>query len=112
MADYNVAMKAEQGTLSGKARRYLLREAHHVRPTAMIGKHRLTANVINAVNGELEAHELIKVKFQDFKEEKKEIAEELARATSAKLVGVIGNIAIYFRPAADEERRKIFLPQE
>jgi RNA-binding protein len=58
----------------------------------------------------LERHELVKVKFVDFKDQKKEISADLAEATSSELVRVIGNTAIFFRQQADPEKRSIELP--
>jgi RNA-binding protein len=58
----------------------------------------------------LERHELVKVKFVDFKDQKKEISADLAEATSSELVRVIGNTAIFFRQQPDPEKRSIELP--
>jgi len=59
----------------------------------------------------LERHELVKVKFVDFKDQKKEISANLAQATSSELVRVIGNTAIFFRQHPDPEKRSIELPE-
>jgi len=58
----------------------------------------------------LEHHELVKVRFVDFKEEKKTIAQELAAATASELVRLIGNTAIFYKRNPDPEIRRIELP--
>jgi tetratricopeptide (TPR) repeat protein len=54
--------------------------------------------------------ELIKVKFGEFKEAKKEIAAQIAQATESEVVGLIGNIAIFYRQHPQSEKRKIKIP--
>lgn len=58
----------------------------------------------------LEHHELVKVRFVNFKEEKRAIAEELAQTTSSELVRLIGNIALFYKRNPDPEIRRIELP--
>ena len=52
-------------------RAYLRRLAHSLPVTVMIGKHGLTENILSKVEQELDAHELIKLRFIDYKDEKK-----------------------------------------
>ena len=54
-------------------------------------------------------HELIKVRFLEFKDEKKALSQEIAEKTGSELVGLIGNIAIYFRQHPDPAKRKVRL---
>lgn len=58
----------------------------------------------------LAIHELVKVRFVDFKEDRKEIARGLAESTASELVRVIGNTAIFYRRNPDPEKRTIVLP--
>jgi RNA-binding protein len=51
------------------------------------------------------------VKFAEFKESKKEISEEIAKATKSEKVGLIGNIAILYRQQPDQEKRKFKIPK-
>ncbi len=73
----------------------------------MVGAKGVTDGLIGSVDLALADHELIKVKFVEFKEAKKEIAAEIAQATKSELVGLIGNIAILYRPNPDPAKRKI-----
>jgi len=77
----------------------------------MIGAKGLTEAIVKATDEELENHEMIKVKFVDFKESRKELAADLAEKTSAHLVRVIGNIALLYRYQADPEKRIYHVPK-
>ena len=97
--------------MNNAQKQYLRREAHGLRPLVQIGKNGLTEQLYAALEHELDAHELIKIKFMEFRDEKRELAEELAERTRSTLIGIIGNIAIVYREQADPEKRKIRLPQ-
>jgi len=95
--------------LKGSQKKYLRAQAHHLKPLVIIGAKGVTEQLIGSVDNALKDHELIKVKFGEFKEEKKEIAAEIAAATKSELIGLIGNIAIFYRQHPDPEKRKIKL---
>jgi RNA-binding protein len=95
--------------LKGSARKYLRSLAHHLKPIVMIGRNGVNEQLIASVNIALNDHELIKVKFIEFKEAKKEIAAEIAAAVDSELVGIIGNIAIFYRQHPQPALRKIKL---
>jgi RNA-binding protein len=97
--------------LKGFQRSYLSKKAHGLKPVVMIGGNGLTEAVIKAVDTELENHEMIKVKFVDFKEARKELAAELAGKTDAHLVRVIGNIAVLYRYQRDHDKRIYHVPK-
>ncbi len=94
-------------TLKGSQRKYLRAQAHHLSPVVLIGAKGVTDTLIGSVKAALADHELIKIKFGEFKEAKKEISQEIAEATKSELVGLIGNIAIFYRQNPDPEKRKI-----
>ena len=96
--------------LTNTQKQYLRRMAHELRPVVQIGKNGLTDQVHTTVDQELNTHELIKVKFVDFKDEKKELTEELVAASHSTLIGLIGNVAILYRQQADPEKRRLRLP--
>ncbi|MDT8273778.1 MAG: ribosome assembly RNA-binding protein YhbY [Desulfomonilia bacterium] len=96
--------------LTGSQRKYLRGQAHALEPVVRIGKQGITESVRKSVNEALDARELIKVKFIDFKEEKADLSRRIAQETSAELVGLIGNIAILYRENPDRDMRKILLP--
>jgi RNA-binding protein len=96
--------------LKGLQRKYLRGEAHHLKPLVIIGTKGVTEQLLGSVDLALKDHELIKVKFGEFKEAKKEIAAQIANATKSEVVGLIGNIAIFYRQHPQSEKRKIKIP--
>ena len=96
--------------LKGSQKKYLRSQAHHLKPLVIIGAKGVTEQLIGSVDNALNDHELIKVKFGEFKEAKKEISEEIVQATKSELIGLIGNIAIFYRQHPEPEKRKIKIP--
>ena len=96
--------------LSQAQRQFLRKAAHELKPIVHIGKNGLSNSLFNSTEIALDAHELIKVKFNDLKDQKREIAQELAGQMHAELIYVIGNTAILYRQQPDAEKRKIHLP--
>ncbi len=98
--------------LKGFQKKYLRGLAHPLKPVVQIGKEGITEGVIRAIDECLFRHELIKVKFTDFKEkeQKEAIAGEFTDKTGSSLVGMIGHTAILYRQQADPEKRKIAIP--
>jgi RNA-binding protein len=96
--------------LKGSQRKNLRSQAHHLKPLVIIGRNGINQQVIGSVDLALKDHELIKVKFGEFKDTKKEISAEIAQATKGEVVGIIGNIAILYRQHPEPEKRKIKIP--
>ena len=97
-------------SLTARQRQYLRSQSHHLDPVVLIGKHGLTEGTIKAVNKVLETRELIKVKFREFKDEKKIIAEDIAASTDCHIVGMIGHTLILYRQNPDQNLRQFTLP--
>jgi RNA-binding protein YhbY len=49
------------------------------------------------------------VKFAEFKEQKKDLAPQLAEKTGSHLVTLLGNVAVLFRRNQDPAKQKIQL---
>jgi len=96
--------------LKGSQRKYLRSQAHHLKPLVLIGRNGINKQVIGSVDLALKDHELIKVKFGEFKEAKEEMSTEIAQTTKSELVGIIGNVAMFYRQHAEPEKRKIKVP--
>jgi RNA-binding protein len=96
--------------LTKTQRAYLRRLANPIKPTVMLGKQGLTEQLLRKILQELESHELIKVRYLEYKEEKQALTQTIVEESGAALVGLIGNIAILYRPASDAEQRAIRLP--
>jgi len=98
--------------LKGYQKKYLKGLVHGMKPVVFVGQKGISPAVTKAVDESLAKHELIKVKFIDFKEkdQKKEIAGAIEKETASELVGMIGHMAIFYRRQKDPEKRKINVP--
>jgi RNA-binding protein len=94
-------------TLKGSERTNLRGQAHALKPVVKIGKSGLTEPLINAIDEALEAHELIKIKFIGFKEQKEEFIAPITEKTRSHFIGLVGNIVILYRENPDPKKRKI-----
>ena len=92
--------------LTSKQRKELEKVAHDLQPVVIIGGAGVTDGVMGMIDASLTAHELIKVKFNEYKDEKQELTQEICLKTEATLVRIIGNIAILFRENPDKEDDK------
>ena len=97
--------------LSSSQRIYLRSQAHHIEPVVLIGKHGITDGTIESIDRVLEARELIKIKFREFKDEKLSLSEKITELTNSQIVGVIGHTVIIFRQNPDSDKRQINIPQ-
>ena len=96
--------------LSNTQRSCLRSQAHHLEPVVLIGKNGVSIGTIESVNKALEARELIKIKFREFKDNKQSISDEIAASANCQVVGVIGHTVILFRQISDPEKQNICLP--
>ncbi|MFH1489703.1 MAG: ribosome assembly RNA-binding protein YhbY [Pseudomonadota bacterium] len=100
--------------IKGFQKKYLRSLAHRLKPVVMVGQKGFTAELIKSTDQALDRHELIKVKFVEFKEkdEKAEISERIERETDSAIIGAIGHTVILYRQQGDPEKRKIVLPEK
>ena len=96
--------------LTSSQRRYLRGQGSLIRPHIHIGKNGLAEQVISAIDEALDDHELIKVRFLEFKQEKKELSADIEKICNCEMVGMIGHVAVFFRRHDDPDKRKISLP--
>jgi len=95
--------------LTGKQKRFLRSEAHHIKPIFQVGKAGVNKNLIKQVDEALEARELIKVSIlQNCEEDKEEVAKSIAIGSKAKVVQIIGKTIIFYKEST--ENKKIDLP--
>jgi len=71
--------------------------AQKLKATYKIGKAGLSPQFIQGLDEGFKHHELIKVKFDEHKEEKKELAPLLAEKTSSHLIMQVGNVVVLYR---------------
>ena len=78
--------------------RALKARAQRMKASLKIGKEGLSPQFLAALDADLSQHELVKVKFDEFKEQKKELSPQLAEKTGSHLVTRVGNVVVLFRP--------------
>lgn len=72
--------------------------AQLMEPSLKVGKAGFSDGFIRTVSEELDRHELVKIKFAEFKEEKKTLAPLLAEKTASHLIMRVGNVMVLHRP--------------
>lgn len=77
--------------------------AQRLEPLLKVGKAGLSEGFLRSVDAALTQHELVKIKFSEFKERKKELAPELAKRTSSHLIQRVGNVLVLHRPRPRED---------
>jgi RNA-binding protein len=70
-------------------------------PILKIGKAGLSDGFVQSVNDALSQHELVKIKFVEFKDQKKDLAPQLAERMASHLVMRVGNVMVLHRPPGD-----------
>jgi RNA-binding protein len=86
-----------QSALTAADRRKFRSKAQLLEPVLKVGRNGITESFTASVLAELAMHELIKIKFVDFKEEKEELAVQLAEATQSQLVQIVGHVAVFYK---------------
>ena len=84
--------------------RALKAQAQRLKAILKIGKEGLSPQFLAALDDALKHHEMVKVKFDAFKEQKKELSPLLAEKSNSHLVSRVGNVAVLFRAKPVEER--------
>lgn len=92
--------------MTSAKRKEFTAQAHELKPVVIIGQAGVTDGVIGKIEESLKAHELIKIKFLEYKEQKMELSEEICKTCEAQLVRVIGNIAILYKENEEKESKK------
>ncbi len=95
--------------LTSKQRKVLEKIAVDLNTMVIVGQNGISDSVENQIVQCLNNHELIKIKFNEYKDEKKELALELSKQIDCTLVRVIGNIAILYKESDDPEKQNHFL---
>lgn len=96
--------------LTGKQKRFLRAEAHHLTPIFQVGKGGVNEAMLKQISEALEARELFKVRILDnCEDEKHEVAEALARGTRAELVQLIGLTVVLYKESRNN--KQIVLPK-
>ncbi len=88
-------------SLSSTQIRDLKAQAQRLKAMLKIGKEGISPQFLAALNEALNCHGLVKVKFDDFKEQKKEPTPELVEKSQSQLVTRVGNVVVLYRSKPD-----------
>lgn len=80
--------------------RELKSRAQLLKPTLKLGKSGATPEFLSELENLLTRHQLVKIRFEGFKEERKSLSKELAATTGATLVQQVGHTAVFHRQPA------------
>ena len=96
--------------LSSKQRAFLRSMTNTMDPIMQVGKSGVGEELITSVDNALEARELIKMSaLETAPVTAREAADELAEATGADVVAVVGRRFVLYRPS--KKKKKIELPK-
>ena len=84
--------------------RELKARAQRLKAVLKIGKEGLSPQFLAALDEVLKHHQLVKVKFAEFKEQKKELTPQPAERSHSHLVTRVGNVVVLYRPKAEEKQ--------
>jgi len=88
--------------LTSSQKKRLRSLGHHLEPKVYVGKEGLSKPLLQSVEANLKANELIKIKLgQNCPLERGEAGEQLAQLNKAALVQVIGRMVLLYRPNPD-----------
>ena len=87
--------------MTSAEKRDLKARAQRLEPIVKLGHGGMSEAFLKSLDAALTAHGLVKVRFTDFKEEKKTLGPEIAEKTGSALVQRVGNVAVYFRAKPD-----------
>ena len=84
--------------LTSAEKRVLKAKAQLLEPAVKLGHAGMTEGFLKSLDAALTQHGLVKMKFTDFKEQKHELAPQIAEKTASTIVMQVGNVAVFFRP--------------
>ncbi|HEX4085211.1 MAG TPA: YhbY family RNA-binding protein [Chthoniobacteraceae bacterium] len=90
--------------LTPSFKRELRARAQLIEPILKVGHAGVTDAFVASLREALDHHGLVKIRFTDFKDEKKTLAVEIASRSGAQLIARVGNVAVYYRTPAPQAR--------
>ena len=100
--------------LKGFQKRYLRAMSHSLKPLVFVGQKGFSSALTDAMDAALDRHELVKVKFVEFKKKDQKLAliGQIEKAAACEMIGLIGHMATFYRRQPDPDKRHITLPQK
>ena len=90
------------GSLPNSEKRALKAQAQRLEPMVKVGHAGVSEAFLRSLDTALKQHSLVKIKFTDFKEEKHDLAPQIAVKTQSELIMQVGNVAVYYRPRTQD----------
>lgn len=89
--------------LTNAEKRDLKSRAQLLDPILKLGHGGMSPSFLKSLDEALSRHGLVKIKFTDFKEEKKTLVPQIAEHTGSHLIMRVGNVAVFYRvkPASE-----------
>lgn len=84
-------------TLTGAEKRTLKARSQRLEPIVKLGHGGMSDAFLKSLDEALTVHGLVKMKFTDFKEERKTLAPEIAEKTGSALIMQVGNVVVFYR---------------
>ena len=95
--------------LNNAEKRALKAKAQLLEPVLKLGHAGMSEAFLKSMDSALTLHGLVKMKFTDFKDQKHDLASQIADKTASAIVMQVGNVAVFFRPkkaaAADDDEQ-------
>lgn len=95
--------------LTSAQKRKLKSLAQRLEPVVRLGKHGVSEAFLQSLREALEHHELVKIRFEDFQDERKQLAPEIALRSESQFIWMVGHVAVFFRQNPDPAKQKIAL---
>lgn len=89
--------------MSSPSLRQLKSQAQLLKPSIKLGKAGASPEFLAEFRSLLERKQLVKLRFEGFKDERKTLSKELAALTGSLLVQQVGHTAVYARRAAEAD---------
>ncbi len=90
---------------SSKLRKTLRAAGHHLSPVVQVGKEGVTPAVLEQLDVQLGAHELVKVKIgTESPEDRFEAADRLGGAVGAQVAQILGRTVLVYRKDPEKPR--------
>lgn len=103
----NFASQQMTDQLSNPVRSKLKSLAQRLNPLLVLGKQGANEGFVRSLDETLALHELVKIRFGAFQDERKVLAPELAEKTRSHLVWIVGHVAVFYRQNPDAQKRKV-----
>lgn len=89
--------------LSSARVRELKAESQRLNPSVRIGKNGVDAVFYRTLDDALSRQNLVKIKFDFLKEQKKDLVPEIARHSSSRVILFVGNTVTLYREKAEAD---------